>query len=108
MTEHLGRILERGEASFPALAADKAGLYVLRVTMRPSPARYPTAAAEIAKGRQRLDIGVGLNLLGKNGALKGHRLAMEYKAPVQESLHGIQMETDYTFTVGWQKAFGGK
>jgi len=72
-----------------------------------SPMMNPAADPE-AKGGQRLDIGVGLNLLGKNGALKGHRLAMEYKAPVQESLHGIQMETDYTFTVGWQKAFGGK
>ncbi len=72
-----------------------------------SPMMNPAADPD-AKGGQRLDIGVGLNLLGKNGALKGHRLAMEYKAPVQESLHGIQMETDYTFTVGWQKAFGGK
>ena len=72
-----------------------------------SPMMNPAADPD-AKGGQRLDIGVGLNLLGKNGALKGHRLAMEYKAPVQESLHGIQMETDYAFTVGWQKAFGGK
>ncbi|MCG8394432.1 MAG: transporter [Pseudomonadales bacterium] len=72
-----------------------------------SPMMNPAADPD-AKGGQRLDIGLGLNLLGKNGALKGHRLAMEYKAPVQESLHGIQMETDYTFTLGWQKAFGGK
>lgn len=72
-----------------------------------SPQMNPGADPD-AKGGQRLDIGVGLNLLGKNGALKGHRLAFEYKAPVQESLHGIQMESDYSFTVGWQKAFGGK
>ncbi len=71
-----------------------------------SPQMNPGADPD-AKGGQRLDIGVGLNLQGKNGALKGHRLAFEYKAPVQESLHGIQMESDYSFTVGWQKAFGG-
>ena len=69
-----------------------------------SPMMNPAADTE-ARGGQRLDLGVGLNLLGKQGSLKGHRLAMEYKAPVQESLHGIQMENDYSFTVGWQKAF---
>jgi hypothetical protein len=72
-----------------------------------SPSMNPAADPD-AKGGQRLDIGLGLNLLGKNGTLKGHRLALEYKAPVHQSLHGVQMETDYTFTVGWQKAFGGK
>jgi len=72
-----------------------------------SPMMNPAADPD-AKGGQRLDIGLGLNLLGKNGTLKGHRLALEYKAPVHQSLHGVQMETDYTFTVGWQKAFGGK
>lgn len=69
-----------------------------------SPMMNPAADTE-ARGGQRLDLGVGLNLLGKQGSLKGHRLAMEYRAPVQESLHGIQMENDYSFTVGWQKAF---
>ncbi|MGB2248575.1 MAG: transporter [Alcanivorax sediminis] len=69
-----------------------------------SPMMNPAADPD-ARGGQRLDLGLGVNLMGKQGALNGHRLAMEYRAPVQESLHGIQMETDYSFTVGWQKAF---
>ncbi|EKF75022.1 hypothetical protein A11A3_06196 [Alcanivorax hongdengensis A-11-3] len=71
-----------------------------------SPMMNPAANPD-ARGGQRLDIGVGVNLLGKQGSLKGHRLAIEYLAPVHQSLHGPQLETDYTFTVGWQKAFGG-
>lgn len=72
-----------------------------------SPLMNPAADPDI-KGGQRLDIGVGVNLLGKTGSVKGHRLAVEYLAPVHQSLHGPQMETDYTFTLGWQKAFGVK
>ncbi len=72
-----------------------------------SPMMNPAADPD-AKGGQRLDIGVGVNLLARQGSLKGHRLALEYLAPVHQSLHGPQMETDYTFTLGWQKAFGGK
>lgn len=72
------------------------------------PARLNPAADPDIKGGQRLDIGLGINLLGKNKVIKGHRLAIEYLIPVHQSLHGPQMETDYTLTVGWQKAFGVK
>lgn len=72
-----------------------------------SPLMNP-AASPNTKGGQRLDIGVGLNLLGQQGALKGQRLAVEYLTPVHQSSHGLQMESDYTLTIGWQKAFGGR
>ncbi|MCK0152232.1 transporter [Alcanivorax sp. S6407] len=71
-----------------------------------NPLVNPAADPE-SKGGRRLDLGVGVNLLGKQGAVKGHRLAFEYKAPVQQSLNGLQLENDYVFVVGWQKAFGG-
>ena len=75
----------------------------LTISPRMNPAADPDA-----RGGQRLDVGVGINLLGRHGALKGHRLAFEYRAPVHQSLHGPQMETDHSFTLGWQKAFGGR
>ncbi|MED5388848.1 MAG: transporter [Pseudomonadota bacterium] len=75
----------------------------LTISPRMNPAADPDS-----KGGQRLDVGLGINLLGRQGVMKGHRLAVEYKAPVHQSLHGVQMETDATFTVGWQKAFGGQ
>jgi len=56
-------------------------------------------------GGKRLDASIGVNLVAQEGYLRGHRLAVEFGAPVYENLNGPQMETDYWFTVGWQKAF---
>ena len=53
----------------------------------------------------RADVGVGLNLYGRAGALSGHRLSLEVLAPVYQDLDGPQLETDWTVIVGWQKAF---
>jgi hypothetical protein len=47
----------------------------------------------------------GANLVGQTGALRGHRLALEVGVPVYRNLNGPQLETDWNFTVGWQKAF---
>jgi len=47
----------------------------------------------------------GLNLVGQKGGWRGHRLALELGAPVYQDLNGVQMETDWTLTLGWQKAF---
>ncbi len=47
----------------------------------------------------------GVNLLGQSGAVKGHRLAAEIGLPLYRDLNGPQLETDLTFTLGWQKAF---
>ena len=56
-------------------------------------------------GGERVEAGLGVNLLGQSGYLKGHRLAFEASAPIYEDLNGPQMKHDYTFMLGWQKAF---
>ena len=56
-------------------------------------------------GGERLDLLGGINLIVPEGALKGHRFALEAGAPVYQDLNGPQMETDWTLMVGWQKAF---
>jgi len=56
-------------------------------------------------GGERVDLFAGVNLVGQNGDLRGHRLAFEVGAPVYQDLNGPQMETDWTLTVGWQKAW---
>ena len=56
-------------------------------------------------GGERLDALFGANFLVTGGALKGHRLGIEFGVPVVQDLNGPQMETDYTLTVGWQLAF---
>ena len=48
---------------------------------------------------------IGINLAGSRGALKGHRIAVEFGLPLYRDLNGPQLETDFTLTVGWQKAF---
>jgi len=47
----------------------------------------------------------GINLAPQSGALKGHRFALEYGLPIHRDLNGPQLETDQTFTAGWQLAF---
>lgn len=71
-----------------------------------SPALNPAADPDLRDGR-RLDAGFGINLLGRAGGLKGHRLAVEYLVPIEQRLDGPQMETDRSVMIGWQKAFGG-
>ncbi len=56
-------------------------------------------------GGERLDLLAGVNLAGQSGVLSGHRLAFEFGVPVYQNLNGPQMETDWLFTLGWQKAF---
>jgi len=57
-------------------------------------------------GGDRLDLLFGVNLIGQSGAICGQRLAAEFGFPIHQDLNGPQMKTDYTFTVGWQKALG--
>lgn len=57
------------------------------------------------RGGRRTDVGLGVNLYGRNGALKGHRLALEYLVPVAQSLNGLQLEADGALVAGWQKAW---
>lgn len=56
-------------------------------------------------GGDRIDMYLGLNLLGQEGDLKGYRLAAELGFPIYQDLNGPQLETDYTLTIGLQKAF---
>lgn len=56
-------------------------------------------------GGERLDVGIGVNLMATQGILKGQRVAFEISAPVYQDLNGPQMERDYALTLGWQYAF---
>lgn len=62
-------------------------------------------ADPLNQGGDRVDLLLGVNLVGQTGAFEGHRLAMEMGVPVFQDLNGPQLETDLTFTLGWQKAF---
>ncbi len=57
------------------------------------------------QGGERVDALLGVNLMGQSGALAGHRLAFEVGAPIYQDLNGPQLEADWTFTIGYQKAF---
>lgn len=56
-------------------------------------------------GRDAVDIGIGVNLLGTSGVFKGQRLAIEYSVPVYEKVDGLQMSHDSTLTLGAQFTF---
>ena len=57
-------------------------------------------------GGDRLDLLFGVNLVGQRGAICGQRLAAEMGVPVYQNLNGPQLETDWTFMLGWQKTLG--
>ena len=57
------------------------------------------------QGGETVEALVGVNLAGQTGWQKGHRIAAEIGLPLHRDLNGPQMETDLTFTLGWQKAF---
>ena len=69
-----------------------------------NPAMVPTADPERRAGR-RINLLLGINLYGRNGLVKGHRLAIEFGVPVYQSLDGPQLEMDYSLTAGWQYAW---
>ena len=56
-------------------------------------------------GGNVLDLLLGVNLMAQSGGLAGHRVAVEASLPLHRDLNGLQMETDWTVTVGWQYAF---
>lgn len=69
-----------------------------------NPAQVPTARADL-RGGTRFDLPVGLNLYVPTGGMKGHRLEAEFGVPVYQDLHGPQLQTTWSLTVGWQKSF---
>lgn len=57
------------------------------------------------QGGTRMDALFGVNLLGQQGHVAGHRLALEAGVPVYQDLNGPQMKSDWRLTIGYQKAF---
>ena len=55
------------------------------------------------QGRERVDLGVGLNFLMPNN---NHRLGLEIATPLSQNLDGPQLETDWVATIGWQYRVG--
>lgn len=47
----------------------------------------------------------GMNFAATGGSLRGWRLGIEAGLPLVQDLNGPQMPTDFTFTIGVQKAF---
>ncbi len=56
-------------------------------------------------GGERVNLGIGVNWLGTQGVLLGHRLALEISGPAYEDLNGPQMAQDWNLMLGYQKAF---
>lgn len=56
-------------------------------------------------GGETVTLFAGVNLAAQKGALRGHRVAFEIGAPVYQDLNGLQLETDWIATLGWQYAF---
>ena len=66
----------------------------------------PVQTADPAnQGGNVTEVLFGVNLLAQSGALKGHRIALEYGLPLHRNLNGPQLETDSMVTLGWQKSF---
>ncbi len=70
----------------------------------PPPSAIPTADPK-RRGGHRVDVFPGLNVTIPLGPLGTHRLGIEAGFPIYQWLDGPQLETDWTLTVGWQKAF---
>jgi hypothetical protein len=66
--------------------------------------RYYASNNPLNYGGRRLGVGVGLNLQGQEGILKGHRLSAEAIFPIYRNLHGAQLEEDWRLVAGWQYA----
>ncbi len=62
-------------------------------------------ANPFATGGVRAQLPFGVTLHIREGALKGHRLSVEYLTPIHEDLNGPQLQADNTILLGWQVAF---
>ncbi len=56
-------------------------------------------------GGEFVDLSFGVNLIGQSGILFDHRLAAEFILPLHQDPNGLQMERDWQFMIGYQKAF---
>lgn len=57
------------------------------------------------QGGRFIEAGLGVNLVGQEGIIRGQRLAIEVSAPILQDLNGPQMKRDWALTAGWQYAF---
>ena len=69
-----------------------------------NPAMVPTADPH-RHGGERIDIGLGINLLGREGFFAWQKLSVEIATPVYQSLDGPQLETDWSIRMGWSMEF---
>ncbi|MGK0309281.1 MAG: hypothetical protein ACJAT5_000309 [Lentimonas sp.] len=56
-------------------------------------------------GGERLDLLFGVNCYVPKGLFKNHRVAIDIRLPLWQDLNGYQLETDFSLTIGLQKAF---
>lgn len=56
-------------------------------------------------GGDFVDMGLGVNILGQRGMLRGQRVAFEYSFPLAQDVDGVQMEMDAMWVLGYQYAF---
>lgn len=68
-----------------------------------NPMMVPTADTDV-QGGERSELLLSTNYQFRAGALKGHRLALEYGVPFYQELDGPQMEMQDSLTLGWQYA----
>lgn len=57
------------------------------------------------QGGDRVDVGLGLNVLGQTGSWRGLRSAIELSLPVHQDLNGPQMKADWTLAAGVKYMF---
>lgn len=56
-------------------------------------------------GGERVSAEIGFTYTGQNGWMEGHSLSAGFILPVYQDLNGPQMERDYSFLLGYRKAF---
>lgn len=56
-------------------------------------------------GGKRLELGLGLNLTGTEGLIKGHSIGIEATTPLHQDLNGPQMERNYSITAAYKVTF---
>ena len=57
------------------------------------------------QGHQKLNLGLGINLINHNNFLKNHRLGIEGIIPLFQKYEGLQMKETFRLTIGWQYGF---
>ena len=56
-------------------------------------------------GFQKLNLGLGVNLVNHNDFLKNHRLSFEFLVPITQKFNGIQMADSYSLILAWMYGF---